>query len=296
MSLEETLTEGSYDSSYSAAFDALIDVAPGGLCEWPVDYSSCGDCFDFSRLAEGDQAKFERMAGEYLWEWTNRVFGLCTVRVRPCVERSPGGLAFTDRFWGRGPFPWQGSVSSGSWVPFLIGGKWYNMTCGCVSSCNCTVSGPKVLTLPGPVQSVLEVKIDGEVFPSSSYRLAYHRQLIRTDGENWPASQDMLAPSTEVGTFEVTYSKGVPVPISGQLASEFAKAYCADRGCQLPKRIQQIVRQEVTVTLMDDFANLKEGGTGIWLIDQWVQTMRQPRPYSSVRSVDVQSSAGRRGY
>jgi len=267
------------------------------LCEWPVDYAACTDCFDFGRLGKADQAKFERMAGEFLWEWTDRVFGLCEVSVRPCSSGCEGARRWTSSFWGRGPFPWTGHISTGSWVPMLIGGKWYNVTCGCLSSCSCAIEGPKSLALPGPVNQIVEVKIDGEVVPPEAYTVMYGRMLVRTDGERWPSCQNLLAPSTEEDTFEVTYMRGVPVPVPGQLAagilaSEFAKAACNDRGCALPKRVQQIVRQDVTVTLMDDFANLKEGGTGIWFIDQWVQTMRRPRGYASVRSVDVKRKAG----
>ncbi|QGZ16716.1 hypothetical protein PBI_DEWDROP_68 [Microbacterium phage Dewdrop] len=272
------------------------------LCDWPVSYAGCTPCKEYmSDLSEEDYETFTRMAAEFLWNWTNRLFGLCTVTVRPCTSGCEDWNRFRSSFWGRGPYPWTGSWDSGSWVPVLVAGKWYNMTCGCTGKCNCANEGPHRLSLPGPVEAITQVRVDGEVLPPESYRLEYKRFLVRTDGGVWPACQDLLAAPDQPNTFEVTYTKGVPVPIGGQiaagrLASEFAKAACNDRTCQLPQRMKQIVRQEVTVTLMDDFADLKEGGTGIWLIDQWVQSMRAPRPFASVRSVDVKPAVSRYGY
>ena len=272
------------------------------LCDWPVDYSSCSSCQDFAGLPPAEREKFERMAGEYLWNWTNRVFGVCDVTLRPCTSDCDGARVWTDTFWGRGPFPWTGDVSSGSWVPLLIAGKWYNLGCGCVGTCSCAVEGPKSLALPGPVASVTSVKIDGVELAPENYSVMYNRFLVRTDGEVWPSCQDLLAPSTEANTFEVIYKKGIPVPVGGQfaaalLASEYYKAFCGDRNCALPKRMQQIVRQDVTVTLVDDFANMKkDGSTGIWVIDNWVASVTAPRPYASVRSVDVKPRAVTRGY
>jgi len=287
------------------------------LCDWPIDYAGCGATEGdpntvppippstgvpvLDEMTPEQRAIWERMAAEFLWNWTNRVFGLCETTLRPCSSGCSSWDAYTDTFWGRGPYPWQGSWDSGSWVPVLVAGKWYNMSCGCVGSCTCSVEGPTSLTLPGPVDSIVSVTVDGVTLPPESYRLMYRRILVRVDGGEWPSCQNLLAPSTEVGTFEVVYNRGIPVPIGGQiaagvLAGQFAMAACDDRGCQLPKRIQSIVRQDVTVTLMDNFADLQKGGTGIWLIDSWVQSVVAPRPYSSVRSVDVKPKVASRGY
>lgn len=295
------------------------------LCDWPVDFAGCGATAGdpnvvppippstgisvIDDMTPEQREIWERMAGEFLWNWTNRVFGLCETVIRPCSSNCEGWTAYSSSFWGRGPYPWQGSWDGGSWVPVLIAGKWYNLSCGCAGTCSCDIEGPTSLALPGPVASVTEVRIDGVVLPSSAYRVGYGRYLIRTDGGVWPSCQDLLADPTQPpsetngSTFQVTYQRGIPVPVGGQiaagiLAGEFAKFACNDRSCQLPKRVTQIVRQDVTVTLMDNFADLMKGGTGIWLVDSWVQSVVAPRPYSSVRSVDVKqrtaASTGRR--
>lgn len=293
------------------------------LCDWPVDYAGCGatpgdpDATPpvlpstgialLDDMTPEQRAIWERMAAEFLWNWTNRLFGLCPESVRPCTSNCEGWNQYRSSFWGRGPFPWQGSWDSGSWVPLLVGGKWYNSTCGCTSSCSCSIDGARSLSLPGPVADIIEVKIDGVTLPPSAYKVAYRRFLVRIDGGVWPACQDLLSdpdlpPSeTNGSSFEVIYNRGITVPIGGQiaagiLAAEFARAACNDRACRLPQRMKQIVRQEVTVTLMDDFADLKQGGTGIWMIDNWVQSVVAPRPFASVRSVDVKPKVVSRGY
>jgi hypothetical protein len=196
----------------------------------------------------------ESMAIEFLWMWTGQRFGLCPVTVRPCatVERP-------STFWGRGPYPRPGY------------GVWTNLG-GCDSCgdrCRCGT----------PSRVRLDYWVDG------SY-------LIRLDGEAWPRTQDLDLPPTEPDTWEVAYLRGDPVPDGGQvaaavLACEFAKALTSSRDCQLPQRIQNITRQGVTVTVMDDFKTLTEGGTGIWVIDSWVASVTKPRTPSSVLSPDL---------
>lgn len=260
-------------------------------CEWPINYSSCGSCGALDSLTPEQRLEFETAAIEFLWNVSNRIFGLCEVTARPCQTDCQGRVG--SSFWGRGPYPWQGQVDAGSWVPLLIAGKWYNMGCGCAGTCTCSAEGPSALRLPGPVVSVEEVWIDGEQLPPSAYRVMYGRILVRADGTAWPKCQNLLGdPLTDQDTFAVVYKRGIDVPMGGRLAAgllacELAKSYCRDDSCQLPQRIQTVTREGVTVTLMDNFQDLKDGGTGIWAIDNWVTSVNRPRPFSSVRSVDV---------
>src|SRR5699024_472918 len=142
------------------------------------------------------------------------------------------------------------------------------------------------------------VRIDGNVLPDSAYRVDYGNILIRTDGQTWPAVQDMLADPSELNTFEVTYKRGIEVPAGGQfaagvLACELAKAYCGDQTCELPKRVQTVTRQGVTVGFMDQFEGLEEGKTGIWSIDSWIASVNRVGTFASVMSPAVQAAAGR---
>jgi hypothetical protein len=138
----------------------------------------------------------------------------------------------------------------------------------------------------------------------SAYRVMYSRLLVRIDGGVWPSCQNLLGdPETDPDTFLVEYTKGVPVPVGGQMATgvlacELAKAYCNDSTCRLPQRLQTVTRQGVTIGFQDSFEDLKEGGTGIWAIDSWIVTITKVQPRASVRSVDVPvgRGAGHYGY
>ncbi len=281
------------------------------VCNWPVSYASCGTCEVLEALPPEEQRMFERAAIDMLWNVTNKVFGTCPVELRPCSAGCES-YAGNSTFWGRGPYPWAGGgLGQSPWYPVLIAGQWYNISCGCTGPCNCAIEGPKALRLPGPVNEIIQVVIDGVALPESSYRLDYNRILIRTDGEVWPPCQDLLkdagpvyaTPSSLPGndysnTFVIVYSQGISVPIGGQLAAgtlacEMAKAACNDKSCQLPQRLQSVTRQGVTMGFLDTFEDLDNGRTGIWAIDAWTASVTRPKSFSSVRSVDVpQTFAG----
>lgn len=268
------------------------------VCEWPLIYpcetpveNGMTGCSAIDSLSEERRALVEQMAIDTLFQWSGRVFGTCEAVLRPCTWECADSQNWTSTFWGRGPYPWMG-VGSGTWIPQLIGGEWFNVGCGCLGSCSCDLRGPSSLMLPGPVQEVLKVMIDGEVLPSESYKVMYRRVLVRTDGENWPACQNLLADASQMNTFEVTYTKGIPVPPGGQfaagtLACELAKALCNDSSCQLPKRLQTLSREGVTIGFQDQFESLDKNRTGIWTIDSWLASVTVPRPSVSVRSVDI---------
>lgn len=121
------------------------------------------------------------------------------------------------------------------------------------------------ILLPGPIAEPVMIVIDGESVDTSSFRVEDWAYLVRIDGGDWGRE------------WTVTYAKGEPVPpgaglVAGVLACEYAKSVCNDSSCRLPKRVAQITRQQVTVALLDNFTNLKEGFTGIWEIDDFVMT------------------------
>lgn len=258
-----------------------IQQAP---CTWEVDYTDCTTCTALDSLPASGVESVEEMATTFLWNWTGRQFGLCEVTVRPCRDGCTEGMST----FGRPP-------GKSMWNPALIGGQWFNLGCGvCGDVCGC--QDTPVLTLPGPIDSVQQVVIDGVVLDPSDYRVDNHRWLVRLDGSRWPTCQDLSAPAvtgTEGdGNFYVTYTKGVAVPVGGQkaagvLACELAKAMCG-LACSLPRRVQSITREGVVVAaILDEFSDIESGRTGIWFIDSWVASvMKRPVP-SFVRSPDV---------
>lgn len=273
----------------------VVDLLPAGApvdwswltgpCEWPISYMGCADTSVLDGMGD-DKPKIEAMATECLWRWTNRVFGLCDVTVRPCRQDC---TTWQSTYFGSG-----GSYGSGlatPWQPVLVRGEWFNLSCQrCGDQCGC--DDTPALALPGPVVSVTEVIVDGRPLAPNSYRVDNLRWLVRTDGGEWPTCQNLSAGPEAPDTWQVTYQRGLPVPEGGQVAAgllavEFAKALCNDTTCQLPRRVQSVTRQGVTIAVLDSFDDIDSGHTGIWMIDAWVASVMRPRRASTVRSVDV---------
>lgn len=259
-------------------------------CTWPVSYAGCVNCDTINSLPADEKEMWEQAAVEYLWRWTGGQFGLCPTTVRPCRDDCNSFSTFYGGLVGRN-LPSQGSP----WTPALIAGKWYNLGCGqCGDNCSCSIV--QQITLPGPVASVQEVVVDGEVMDPADYRVDNRRYLVRLDGDSWPLCNDLNSPSASgigaEGTWEVTYTRGSPVPVGGQiaagiLASEFAKSGCGDSSCALPKRVQSITRQDVTIGMLDTFDDIEVGHTGIWLVDSWIASVKKGPKQSRVFSPDL---------
>lgn len=259
-------------------------------CQWPISYLQCGEIDEttgmppaLAGLEEDDRAALEQMAADYLWRWTGRTLGLCPVQLRPCRR---------DCWQFRATF--SGGLPAGFGRPFapvLISGQWFNIGCGfCGDNCSCTTT--TALRIPGPVDSITAVIIDGQPLPLPSFRVDNGHLLVRQDGDDWPTCQNMDAPAGQPDTFVIDYIRGTPVPFGGQiaaglLAEQFAKAVCGDTSCALPRRVQSISRQGVTVAILDAFEDITKGHTGIWMIDSWVASMTAPARGGTVRSPDL---------
>jgi hypothetical protein len=273
-------------------------------CSWPVSYSDAKPCSALS-ADPTVRSQAETMATEFLWRWTGRQFGLCPVTIRPCRQNCYGGLStFTGgepRVLGQAM---GGLYSRSPFYPMMFNGEWLNVACGrCGNSCDCGYT-PSI-SLPGPIDSITEVVVNGVALPATAYRVDNYRHLLRIDGGDWPTCQDLSADSAagsasaSRGTWQVTYQRGSAVPAGGQvaaglLACEFAKALVGDAGCKLPQRVQSITRQGVTVAVLDTFADLDKGRTGIWLIDSWVASIMKPAGRSRVYSPDLARPRNRR--
>lgn len=234
-------------------------------CGWTFAYTSCSE--EEKKLISGlnDDTKeyAESLAQNILDSWTGGVYGLCFERVRPCRVEGSRDLA-----------------------PVMVGGTLRDIrgACPCKTTCACETFS--YVELPYPTHEVVSVRVDGVTLPNSAWQLEEHRYLVRTDGGAFPATQDMNAPATEPGTFEIYLSYGIPVPLGGRVAAgalalEFMRALCGDSECKLPQRVQTITRQGVTMALQDSYDDLERGRTGIWLVDSWVAAVTAPK-YSRI--------------
>lgn len=250
------------------------------VCSWTIE--SCCDALNSADDAIAQQAV--NTAAEVLYALSGRQFGLCSLTIRPCrigcCSPCNGGAApFWDPGWGAYP-----------WVPVLTGGQWTNVACrGCGDTCGCTIVNE--IILPGPVGSVTEVKIDGDVADITKFRVDNRRYLVRMDGSRWPVCQDMNLPDTETGTYSITYTRGKPLPAAGgsalgTLACELVKACTGDKTCALPDRVTSISRQGVTFQMPDPYDFIGKGRTGLYSVDLWLQAFN---PKMRVREAGIYS-------
>lgn len=244
--------------------ESLTDV------EWDVAELDCTD------LSDDDALIYTAMAIEWLRAWTNNQYGLTTEVLRPCSSHCSDYQPPT--FWGAEPQTYP------RWGWTLIANQWYDVSCGmCLSGCSCSQPG---LQLPGPVESVTEVLLDGVEF--TDWVQTLDGTLVRLDGEPWPDCQNLLADSDQPGTWQVTYVRGRPVPIGGQvaasvLACELYRAAVSSTKCRLPQGLQSVSRQGVSMNVGMG-AEIPGDKTGIWLIDSWVESVTMAR--SPVMSPD----------
>ncbi|MGW5147531.1 hypothetical protein [Rhodococcus koreensis] len=224
-------------------------------CTWPVDRTCLPDAD-----APADALKMRAAvdsAVQVLWALTGRQFGCCEVLARP--------TSLTGE-----------AVALG--YAALDAGEWKNYLCSC--------TGTRV-DLDGPVCAVTEIRLGGTVLDPAEYRVEGNR-VFRTTGP-WP-TQDLNLPLGEPGTWSVRYERGVPPPAGaasmvGMLALEFWNA-CTGGNCKLPRRVQTVARQGVTVQMVDPAEIYDRGATGITEIDLWIAAAnpykhRQPPAVSS---------------
>lgn len=231
-------------------------------------------------------------ATEVLYHLSGQRFGLCTFTLRPCRHEcaADGGWPGFGGWWEWGAVPYP--------RPLLFDGVWSNVTCGvCGDRCSCT--GLSEAWLPGPIGTIIQVKLDGTVLVSGSdYRVDDFRKLIRLGGGVWPVCQDMNLADTEVGTWSVTLTIGETVPVIGryavgELACEIARG-CAGETCVLPANATQITRQGISIDFPTFSELLANGSLGLRWSDLFVATYNPQRLRARPRVFDVDGPAFRR--
>ena len=259
---------GAFDSSELINVYAPSPATVGPCSGWTIDTTCCDDWDTYSDAVKAAATEY---ATTVLWAATGRRFGLCTRVVRPCGRQC-------QQENGNGIYGWY--WSEGTWLPYIFQGQWRNCWCGCFGSpgcCGCNVDCQ--VYLDGPVNSVVNVTVDGVTIDPATYRVDNGVWLVRTKDAStddcWPIFQNFNLQSG-VGTFVVTYLKGLAVPnallrAAGELACEYAKA-CIGSPCRLPGRVSNLVRQGVSISMVGVEALLEKGLTGISTVDQIIRT------------------------
>jgi hypothetical protein len=228
-----------------------------------------------------------QVATEVLWGLSGRRYGPCEMTIRPCRRGCFDSLwPFPGNWWMWGQWP----------RPLFYQGIWYNITCGqCMSNtCSCNVIDEAYL--PTPVNALISVKVDGVVLDPTAYQLRDYRILMRTDGGRWPICNDLAKADTQVGTWAVTLDVGEPVPMAGQLAvgelaCQLVKLMMNDRSCALPKPVQQLVRQGVTMNFLDPNEVFANGRIGLYLSDLFLSVENPQSLPERARTYDVDGDA-----
>lgn len=234
----------------------------GPCSDWPV-YWTC----DVSAASPALTGYAVSMASRVVWALSGRRFGTCSVTIRPCRRDCYDA-------WPWGWSEWGGSSTLDRWV-FSDYRYWMPLGCGgggCSNGCSCKEVSEALL--PGPVSSIVQVKLDGSPMATGSYRVDNNRLLVRTDGQRWPFCQDLNKADTQVGTWSVTVAVGEDVPQGGalavgELACEIIKAG-QGQDCRLPPGVVSLARQGVTIQYPDVGQLLKEGRTGLYLVDTFI--------------------------
>lgn len=279
-----------------------------------ADYGPCSGWVDGAYVADFDTTlglgsssylldTVAEAASQLMYELSARQFpGNCQRKVRPC-RQTCSCFGFSPSL-GLGPWYW-----TSQWWGGVGGWNWRNE---CGDSCGC--GSESYIKLAGyPVQSIIEVKLDGTILDPFTYRLDNRRNVIRlADVTNpavpvdlfWPVCQDLSLPDTEAGTFSVTYEWGQAPPELGrmaaaQLAVELWKSMPQNGGvCRLPTRVTKITRGGVTMERIVPLAELlRQGATGLPLVDSFMALVNPQgaKRRSAVFSPDVQPFARKLG-
>jgi hypothetical protein len=254
---------------------------------WPCDVSTESPTVTAGAVA---------FASDVLWALSGRQFGLTTVTLRPC-KNYPLDTPYPDAWmsWPGTQRPPLYANGSGGWY----GSYWMAAGCGqCGVPQSCGCGTIQQVELPAPVNSIVTVKIDGSPIVSGAYRVDDNRFLVRTDGGVWPNANDLSKNDDQLGTWSVTATYGLNLPAGadwavGELACELIKAQNGE-DCRLPRHLTQLVRQGVTISLPDLSQLFKDGQTGLYLADIFINTWNPGHLRARARTYRVDQQLTRR--
>lgn len=255
-------------------------VPPGaeGWCGWDVDPTDV--CPNWAEYTEAQQQVALSIAVTVMWAATGRRFGPCELTIRPCQSKE---WAESYRAY---PVRWAGSdgTYAGPGMPYLLDGTWRN--CGCGIGCCCRARCE--IMLDGPVSSIVQVVVGGEIVPLTDYRVDVAQgsyRLVKTTEGCWPTCQDFNQPGDGPDALMITYTRGALVPPSllyatGLLACELGKGIVGAE-CALPQRLSSLTRQGVTADFITTELDIDSFQTGINEVDMVIRALnpgRRTRP------------------
>lgn len=163
--------------------------------------------------------------------------------------------------------------------------------CGCSpGACGC--AGYEVV-LTGPATAIGQVVVEGVVVPATAYELRDSRRLVRIDGKTWPCCANR---GGQARNFTITYTRGEPpteiaIIAAVEMACELAKAVKDDADCQLPRAVQSMTRQNLTISFnpTDVF---DDGLTGLPVCDLFIASANPSRKQRAGATIAYPGMAG----
>lgn len=228
-----------------------------------------------SQLSVGERDNAARLVSDILWVLTNRQWpGVCPRTVRPRIECSRSG--YCQPVWR-----------------YITGPADRCYRCPAAHTSD-------TLRLPGPVDAVTQILVDGVVLAASAWAGQGNR-VIRIDGKPWPSGNDLtrlpatVAPPGDIPAWSVTYDWGALPPAGGVLAvetlyREVALAMLGSDKCRLMwgANMTSLNRRGVTITFESIADVMAKGLTGIDEVDLWVTVARgggwRPRKARVIRA------------
>jgi hypothetical protein len=147
----------------------------------------------------------------------------------------------------------------------------------------------------------MTVTVDGDELDPAAYRIDGWRYLVRLDGTAWPNPLDPTDPTDpDAWSYAHWYGKAVPplgVMAAAEMACEILKYLNDDKSCKLPKKVQSVSRQGVTVQMVAEtiIDMLDKGYTGLTICDLFIRTVNPGRLSRRARiyRADVMTAARR---
>lgn len=219
-------------------------------------------------------------ASDLLFYASAQRFDSCQATIRPCRRECFDNVLWSGSWWEYGTWP----------RPALINGQWYNLTCGtCGDNCSCTPLSE--VYLPGPVQHIVQVTVDGVILtPDVDYRLDDYRKLVRL-GDIWPLCNDLNRDISQTDTWSVTAVYGEPLPALGKLAvGELLVEITKDMlcgSCNLPAGVTNVTRQGISMTLEASQELVKADLFGMRWVDRFIRTCNPHRLMARAQAFDL---------
>ncbi len=159
-----------------------------------------------------------------------------------------------------------------------------------LAGCGCSAYE---VVLAGPATSISQVVIDRVVVASDTYELRDGRRVVRVDGKTWPCCANRAG---QARSFTVTYTRGeapteIAILAAVEMACELAKAVKDDADCQLPRAVQSMTRQNLTISFnpTDVF---DDGLTGLPVCDLFIASANPSRKQRAGATIAYPGMAG----